>query len=181
MIDWNRLITDPVLQSLGALLRQQFGVWVGVVDAFGKTYPAGDEGAEPFSRPVCVRFCSKAVTPARGASATSSPDTSTCAQSNRRWSEQATPALDDIATHCHAGLAAMVIGFDEDGQSAPSSQSNMPPEGRAGLYISGYVHAERAYEKLGRIRALLKANKLAPETEAATDAIMDTIPRLDRR
>ncbi|AWV89148.1 sigma-54 interaction domain-containing protein [Bradymonas sediminis] len=182
MIDWNRLISDPVLQSLGALLREQFGVWVGVVDAFGKTYPAGDAGVEPFNRPVCVRFCSKAVTLERRAtSGDAEPKTSTCARSNRRWNEQATPGLDDVATHCHAGLSAMVIAFDEDAGAARSTHQNTPPAGRACLYISGYVHTEHAYERLGNIRALLKANQLAPETEAATDAMMDTIPRLDRR
>lgn len=187
MIDWNRLISDPVLQSLGALLREQFGVWVGVIDPFGKSYPAGDGDAPALERPVCVRFCSKAISVGKDSNDRKSSGiqatTQTCAQSNRRWTEQATPGLEDIAAHCHAGLSAMVFGLTETPETE-SPSFNAPPtpsEGCACVYISGYVHAERAYQRLGEIRALLQANQLAPDSVAETDAMMDTIPRLDRR
>src|SRR5690554_6638194 len=186
MIDWSRLISDPVLRNLGALLRAQFGVWVGVIDEFGKAYPAGDEDVDALDRPVCARFCSRAISLELNASrAGASPDagakTHTCTQSNRRWNEQYSPGLSDVAAHCHAGLSAMVFGLEDADMPTPSIAQNNPPEGRACVYISGYVHAEHAYERLGKIRALLQANQLAPDSVEATDEMMDTIPRLDRR
>ena len=186
MIDWNRLISDPVLRNLGALLRAQFGVWVGVIDEFGKAYPAGDEDVDALDRPVCARFCSRAISLELNASrAGASPDagakTHTCTQSNRRWNEQYSPGLSDVAAHCHAGLSAMVFGLEDADMPTPSTAQNNPPEGRACVYISGYVHAEHAYERLGKIRALLQANDLAPDSVEETDRMMDTIARLDRR
>lgn len=197
MIDWNRLTSDPVLRSLGALLREQFGVWVGVIDAFGEAYPTGVSEITPQNRPVCMRFCSQAVSLDKKSSKSNSLNedprapaatTHTCAQSNRLWNEQATSewsdsGLRDVATHCHAGLSAMVFGLggaSTHTDSEPSAQP-APPADRACVYISGYVHTEHAYEELGKIRALLKANELAPDSQAATDAMMDTIPRLNRR
>lgn len=56
MIDWNRLILDPVMHELGALLREQYGVWVGVLDPFGQSYPlgVGPGGANALERLVPV-------------------------------------------------------------------------------------------------------------------------------
>lgn len=187
MIDWNRLTTDPVLRNLGALLRAQFGVWVGVINAFGEVYPVGDEDVDALDRPVCARFCSKAIyldlnASRADASADGRAQTHTCTQSNRRWNEQSSPGLKDVAAHCHAGLSAMVFGLEDADPPAPAPPvAQRPPEGRACVYISGYVHAEHAYERLGKIRALLQANDLAPDSVEETDRMMDTIPRLDRR
>jgi DNA-binding NtrC family response regulator len=180
MIDWNRLISDPVLRNLGALLREQFGVWVGVVDPYGESYAIGDEGPEgdgaggaPPEKPACMRFRSRAV------AARDFEEPQTCAQSLRRWNEQAGGGAEAVETNCHAGFSAMLFGLDV----ASSAGSDAGGDGnlRACLYVSGYVHSELAYESLGQIRATFDDNGLGDGTAEATEAAMDAVPKLDRR
>ncbi len=165
MIDWNRLTLDPTIRRLGALLRDQFGVWVGFVDEHGDSFPIGG-GLVPLDKPACARLMATSVMSNQGG------ERRTCGQSLHRWRDR----LDEdrgtqpVETSCHAGFSAMLIPIEATGSQR-----------RACLYVSGYVRSELAHEALAEIRDTLQTNASTRADEDADEAAIDAIPRLDRR
>lgn len=163
MIDWNRLSLQPSIRRLGALLREQFGVWVGFVDAHGASYPIGD-ALVTVDKPACGLFRATSVLSNQG------DHQRTCAQSLRRWGSEVDEAGEAIVeASCHAGFSALLFAL-----------SGLPDDEQAYLYVSGFVRSEVAHDALSSIRETLSDNALLSEDEP-DDAIIDPIPRLDRR
>lgn len=170
MIDWNKLTLQPAINRLGALLREQFGVWVGFVDADGQNFPLGEHLA-PLQKPACSKLSATSALSNQG------EGKRTCAQSLRRWAciddEDADASADTdgaVETSCHAGFASMIFRlgrFDGADQCC--------------LYVSGYVRSEVAHHALGDIRAALQNDEFRDEDEDAVDAAVDSVPRLDRK
>jgi transcriptional regulator with PAS, ATPase and Fis domain len=164
MIDWTRLTLRPSVSRLAAVLREQFGVWVGFVDADGNAHPVGAEHVG-LDRPVCRRLMATSVLSNQGT------ERQTCVQSLRRWSDQLAgeeAGQGPVETSCHAGFEAML--FELGGDDGPLGL----------LYVSGYVQSELTHRKLSAIRDTLDANDLLSEDDSDEEAF-DAIPRLDRR
>jgi transcriptional regulator with PAS, ATPase and Fis domain len=152
---------------MGALLREQFGVWVGFVDADGSSYPIG-ESYVTLDKPACARFQAISVL------SNHSDERQTCLQSLRRWADPEQNPDAPLETSCHAGFAALIYSLrDHDVSRAGNT--------RAYLYISGYVRSEISHDQLGEIRETLEANELFDDDTDDQEAAVDVVPRLDRK
>ncbi|QDG54715.1 sigma-54-dependent Fis family transcriptional regulator [Persicimonas caeni] len=162
MIDWNKLTLQPAISRLGSLLREQFGVWVGFVDADGAHHPIGGEHV-PLHKPACTKLA------ATSALSNQSEGQRTCAQSLRRWAT-AEEDEDPVEASCHAGFSSMLFRLDAyEGAD------------QCCLYVSGYVRSELAHRALGEIRETLETAEFFADDGDESEEAIDAIPRLDRK
>lgn len=157
MIDWYELAIEPTIRRLGAVLRDEYDIFIGFVDFDGSQVPVGGTSGTP--KLVCERFIANAV----GEGDT----TLTCRASLAGWAQKDLEAdRSDPFKMCHAGLGAMTLPIRKEGESVGS------------IYASGFMAAERADTIAGKLRRTLTHNELlkADELEPA----ISTVPLLDR-
>ncbi len=158
---------------MGALLRDEFGVWVGFIDEHGKAHPIAG-GITPIDKPGCQRLMATSVL------SNQDGEPRTCVQSLRRWAAAAQEAGESsedapIEASCHAGFSAMLFPLaltDADPKTETTSGC---------LYVSGWVPSEMSHRALGEIRKTLEDNALMREDGPSEEEAIDRIPRLDRR
>jgi DNA-binding NtrC family response regulator len=157
-MDWDSIAAQPGVRRMAAVLRQDWGVWVGVMDAAGHATPlAGGEA------PLMRRACS--TLQANTLSATDAGAAS-CKAAMREWTsaevESSGPHPSACALACHAKLGALVYPLRADGARIGS------------LYASGFLRAgSESRDVIGLKSALHRAG-----VEEIPDAWIEQIPRL---
>ncbi len=156
MIDWHAFTLDPALRRIATVLREEFGVWIGFLDAEGNQYGLGrDRTREP--RLFCERMMANVLD--------RSSDSMTCRASTCDW-VQSDAGGEDPFKRCHAGLSAITIPITREGSYLGS------------VYASGFLAGERAETQFDRVRELALNQGLA--NTSSIDALMSSIPVLDR-
>ncbi|MFB6373201.1 MAG: hypothetical protein ABEN55_08830, partial [Bradymonadaceae bacterium] len=102
VFDWHEFAFDPTVRELGALVREQFDLWIGFLDEDGVVVPVGDEGIDQ-KKPLCERLKVNSV-------ADGDVEARSCLSSIQRWTDEAVerPDGERVRTECHAGFGAVV-------------------------------------------------------------------------
>ena len=155
VFDWQELALDPALRQLAVLVREQFGLWVGLLDEDGVAIPVGERRAE-VRHPICERLKVNPLEHADG-------ETTRCSGSLKQWAGRAEAEEEAFWTECHAGFGALIWPL-----TTPEG------DGLGALYLSG--HLEEPFDEGRReIREAMERNELV---DGLTEDVYEEIPRL---
>jgi transcriptional regulator with PAS, ATPase and Fis domain len=158
-MDWDAIAAQPAVRRMAAVLRQDWGVWVGLLDAAGHATPLA--GADvPIIRRACALLQANTLTG-------SEPGPASCKSAMRQWTELDTaregaqPGA--CAASCHAKLGSLVYPLVVDGARVGS------------LYASGFLRAGSESRDIISLRGALRRTGM----EDVDDAWIEQIPRLN--
>ncbi len=154
-IDWDALAISPALVALGAMIRREWGVWVGIATPQGRTITLGASRA-PLEVPLCERFMVNAVPQHESGERR----VASCARTLAGWGAQGATGASPC---CHVGLAAVVVPV-RDAQETILGH----------VYASGFVRQRDEGQALMQVRASWRAIS----GESPPEADLDGLPRL---
>ena len=159
MIDWHELALNPTIRRLSDVLRAEFGVWAGFIDASGRQISLGNATGEP-PRLLCERLMVNSMGEEGGVP-------TTCRASLESWGSRTRDrSRPDPFRTCHAGLGALTLPVLARDEFVGS------------VYASGFIAAERGEQVASGLRVALSSRELARPDEI--EALMQSVPILDR-
>jgi DNA-binding NtrC family response regulator len=157
-IDWQAIASQQSLRRMAAVLRQDWGVWVGLIDLDGHAVPLASTDVT-LRRPACALLEANALTDDQ-------PGPKTCRSAMQRWHDADAPREGrqpgSCAVECHAKLGALVCPIKHRERRV------------ATLYASGFLRASSAERDTQALRdAVSRAGHSAPP-----DSWFEVVPRL---
>jgi transcriptional regulator with GAF, ATPase, and Fis domain len=157
-MDWDAIAAQPSVRRMASVLRRDWGVWVGLMDAAGQATPLG--GADvPIGRKVCALLQANALSGDQ-------PGPTSCRSAMMQWTSAQAPREGDqpgaCAVSCHARLGALVFPLLHEGTRVGS------------LYASGFLRTNSEGRDIaGLVQALKRAGLEEPDAR-----MIEEIPRL---
>jgi transcriptional regulator with PAS, ATPase and Fis domain len=157
VFDWHEFACDPAIRQLGALLREWYGVWVGLLDRQGGVVAAGDEAVDQH-RPICARLEVNALD-------VGGEGGESCLSSVQAWCDDAERLEDGerLRTRCHAGFRAVVEAIVREREFVGA------------VCVSGFVGDDEE----GRLEELREAMGDAELVSGIEEGDFEAVPRLD--